>query len=554
MSYRAEPHPRLLPLDYHEEKEEEEKDREEGEREGEEGGSREVENEAEEKARKELLRRKSIIYSVEAVTSSQPPQQQQGGPKLFTFSPFPKYSVNIVTGPTFVGKTYFITQLVNHYKTYFESKVGRVFVVLCNSRVNAINFSETLDVPVEQVLLSDFNPDQLEFNDLVIIDDLQHLTREVKLTISVCAHHTSLASLFVVTHSLLGSSNFELLSLCHRIFLFLGSSANNRLTSFILDRFFTDPEIKTYLKTVLNYCSGQNEVLALELSPVGLSPPQVILAFSHLSQLHPSSRRERTRNDDDDNNVEEVNNTINNNNDDADDNNTTTVEKRGFCLLYPSPHFGEKFASRFSHHPSPGSSTTNRSSGKPTAAPVLVDTEQKEDGIMSINFIHSDSTRNLPPNTLIALPAQFVIDQVASASAPIVDESECVDRESWKTTMDDIEDNIESFFPLKRWKICKNLAREILSNPKFCVTRDGKHVHLMEKPHTTKVNLLSFLGLATRKAGPSEKSKKPEWAVYMPHIRQLLASGTPKELFANTLLLKQQHNTDKKMGGKKRRR
>lgn len=499
------------------------------------GEENDKEEEEEEKARLELLRRKSIIYSVEAVTSSQPPKRE---PTLFTFSPFPKYSVNIVTGPTFVGKTYFITQLVNRYKTYFESEVGRVFVVLCNSRVNAINFSETLDVPVEQVLLSDFNPDQLEYNDLVIIDDLQHLTPEVKLTISVCAHHTSLASLFVVTHSLLGSSNFELLSLCHRIFLFLGSTANNRLTSFILDRFFTDPEVKAYLKTVLNFCSGQNEVLALELSPVGLSPPQMILAFSHLSQLHPSSQRERTAPND--RNTEDV----------VEDHSKKekTVEKRGFCLLYPSPHFGEKFAGRF---PAGSSAKNKRGSAIP---PVLVDTEQKEDGIMSINFINSDSTRNLPPNTLIALPAHFVIDQVASASAPKADETECADRESWETTMENIEDNIESYFPLKRWKICKNLAREILSNPKFCITRDGKHVHLVEKHSTTKVNLLSFVGLATRKAGPSEKSKKDEWAVYMPHIRQLLASGTPKELFANTLLLKQQHNTDKKMGRRRRRK
>ena len=123
-----------------------------------------------------------------------------------------------MTGPTFVGKTYFVTQLVNNYKKFFHSQVDRVVVVLCNSRVKSIVFNQELDIPVEQVLLSDFLPDYLEDNDLVIIDDLQHLTPEVKLTISVCAHHQSLASLFVVTHSLLGTRNFELLSLCHRVF------------------------------------------------------------------------------------------------------------------------------------------------------------------------------------------------------------------------------------------------------------------------------------------------------------------------------------------------
>jgi hypothetical protein len=417
-------------------------------------------------------------------------------PSVFKFSPFPKYSVNIVTGPTFVGKTYFITQLVNQYKTYFESPVGRVVVVLCNSRVKSIVFDADLDVPVVQVLLTDFVPDHLEDNDLVIIDDLQHLTPEVKLTISVCAHHQSLAALFVVTHSLLGSKNFELLSLCHRIFLFLGSTANNRLTAFILDRFYSDPSVKTYLKTVLNFCASENEILALELSPVGHSP-QVVLAFSHLWHLKQQQPGRPT-----------------------------------FCLLYPSPHFGEKFAQRFA---------------SPSRAPILPDTT----ATMSISFLHSDSSSKLPANTLIALPAQFVIDQnIASGGSGSSSSNggsedsdkkahECADRDAWEATLEDIEENIESFFPMKRWKVCKNLAKEILSNPNFCITNDGgKYFHLKDKANT-KVNMLSFLGLVTRKAGPTEKTFKPEWKMYAPHIRQLLNNGAPKELFVNRLLLQE---------------
>lgn len=389
--------------------------------------------------------------------------------RLFTFTPFPKYSVNIITGPTFVGKTYFVTQLVNNHKTFFKSPVGRVIVVLCNSRVKSIAFDPELDVPVEQVLLSDFVPDHLENNDLVIIDDLQHLTPEVKIAISVCAHHQGLASLFVVTHSLLGSSNFELLRLCHRVFLFLGSIANKRLTSYIFDHYYTDPEIKAYLKTVLNYCAQENQVLALELSPIGPSP-QIVLAFSHLSKL----------------------------------------SSEGYCLLYPLPHFGNTFSNRFLATPTVGL-----------------------DPDMSVTFLQSESVQQLPENTLIALPAQYVVDRVKVDSSS---HEECSDRKTWETTLEDIEDNIESFFPPKRWKVCKNLAKEILSNSNFCVTRDGKQVHVIDKPQT-KVNLMSFLSLATRKAGPTEKMKKPEWNIYNPHVQQLLANGTPKELFVNTLLL-----------------
>lgn len=478
---------------------------------------------------------------------------EESVPHLFTFTAFPRYSVNIVAGPTFVGKTYYVTQLVNNYKIFFECRVGRVVVVLCNSRVKSISFSPDLDVPVEQVLLSDFAPDFLEENDLVIIDDLQHLTPEVKLTISVCAHHTALASLFVITHSLLGSSNFELLSLCHRIFLFLGSTANKRLTAYILDHFYSDPEVKTYLKSVLNYCSQQSQVLALELSPIGPSP-QIVLAFSHLLQLlgdrssgHSNNSGEEFKRGENSNEEEEEEEIY------GSDSEARAVEKekkiekkkrvskflgeeetlQGFCLLYPSPHFGSTFASRF-EKPKPGN---HRQIRPPLRLATQSDGADKK--TMSISFLHSDSTRNLPENALVALPVRYVVDQSSSAvnGTSASSSAECADRESWESTLQDIEDNIESFFPIKKWKVCKNLAKEILSSPQFCITRDGKHFHLVGRPNT-KVNVLSFLGLATRKAGPAEHTRKPEWAIYTPHIRQLLANGAPKELFVNSLLVK----------------
>jgi len=366
--------------------------------------------------------------------------------------------------------------------------------------VQSIAFDKNLTLPVEQVLLSDFGPDLLENNDLVIFDALQRVTPEVQLAINVCAHHQSLASLFVITHSLLGSKNFDLLSLCHRVFLFVGSSANTRLTKYILDHFYADPEVKDYLKTVLNFCSSQNEVLALELSPIGHTPP-IVLAFSHFSRL------------------------ISANDEDANNSSTgsDTVNPTSYCFLYPTPHFGDTFVQRFA---------------RPEQAPALPATS----ATMSIAFLHTDAANKMPANTLIALPAQFVMAQNREAAAataeggPSTSASGCADRLTWESTLEDIEDNIESFFPIKRWKVCKNLAKEILSNSKFCITRDGKYFHQEGKPQT-KVNLVSFLGVVTRKAGPNEKTLKPEWKMYHQHMRELLNTGTPKELFVNSLFL-----------------
>ena len=222
-----------------------------------------------------------------------------------TFTPFPKHSVNLVTGPTSIGKTYFVTQLLNHHKVYFPN-IHRIFIVLCNDRVELLNLSPDIDVDIVQVPLIDFVPEELEEDDLVIIDDVQTLTESIRFTISVAAHHYKLASLFVITHSLLGNRNFELLNLTHRVFLFLRSASNSRLTKYIIQNFFPDQEVKLYLQTVLNYCQKHKEVLCLELSPI-VSQQAHYLAFSHLDQL----------------------------------------AAQGYCLLYPVPHIGANYQTMF---------------------------------------------------------------------------------------------------------------------------------------------------------------------------------------------------------------
>ena len=238
---------------------------------------------------------------------------------LFAFTPFPRNSVNLVTGPTNVGKTFFVTQLLNNHSHYFQSPVKRIFVVLCNDRVQPLSLDDAEDVVVEQIPLSDFTPDLLSADDLVVIDDVQSVTDAIRMTISVAAHHYDLASLFVVTHSLLGHSNFELLNLCHRVFLFMRAQSNNRLAKYIMDHFYQDPELKASLKEILSFCQRHREVLCLELAAKGDADARLpLLGMSHLS----------------------------------------CVPTENFCLVYPHPHSGmeyaEAFESRVSVEPSIG--------------------------------------------------------------------------------------------------------------------------------------------------------------------------------------------------------
>lgn len=203
------------------------------------------------------------------------------------FTPFPRHSVNLLTGPTSIGKTTYITNIIENRHIYFQTPINRILIVLCNSRVQEVPLQSDLDIPVEQIPLSQYEPDTLQEHDLVVIDDIQKVTEAIRLTISVCAHHYNLASLFVVTHSLLNHSNFELLSLCHRVFLFLRASSNTRLSKYILSNFFQEPEVKLALTSIINFCIKEEEVLALELNAPAstINDKLKYIAFSHLTNL-----------------------------------------------------------------------------------------------------------------------------------------------------------------------------------------------------------------------------------------------------------------------------
>lgn len=373
--------------------------------------------------------------------------------KPSTFTPFPKNSVNLLTGPTSIGKTFFITHLLNNYKLYFSS-VNRIVIVVCNDHVEFINLLPDIEVEVVQLPLVDFDPQELEEDDLLVIDDVQTVNENIRTTISVGTHHRHLASLFIVTHSLLRNSNYELLSLVHRVFLFLRAASNAKLAKFILRDFFPDPEVRLYLQNqVLNYCHKHKQVLCLELNPIVSHPESAkYLGFSQLDQL----------------------------------------SSKGFCLLYPA--------------------TMNLSVDATFAQELPID--------------------DVPPGTFVAVPAQVIVQKKLEATS----REACSEETTWNKTMRDIEDNIEGYFKSHKHRQCKNLAKEILQHPKMCVTVDGRFFHLKDRPRT-KVSMIDFIALATRRAAPMEVARKPFWANYSVLVDELLKNDAPLELFTNKLLL-----------------
>lgn len=404
---------------------------------------------------------------------NQEAQAQKKNNNFLTFQPFPSHSVNLFTGPTSVGKTHYITHLINHYPLYFEAAVKRIVIVTCNDRVQPISLSSTIGIQVAQFPLEEFHYDFLEEDDLVVIDDIQDLTNPVlEHTISVGAHHYKLASLLLVTHSLLGNKrNFSSLAKVHRVFLFLRATSNSRLCKHLIDHFFQDTETQVYLKEVLAFCQRQKQVLAVEINSIVSSNNLPLVAFSHLECLPTDS----------------------------------------YCIVYPMPLVGQEYLENFD-----GQLETTASASFP---------------YQDASQLPRHSLVAVPAQAVVAAKLR----QGGKGSLNNHNNVCAAEKSKWLNVNIDLESMIEDHFHMNKWQTVRNLAKAIFTNQKYCISDNGKYIFLHGRPHT-KVSFVDFATVATRKAGPKE-TRPPNWGVYMTHVQTLLAGGAPRDIFKNKLLL-----------------
>ena len=385
--------------------------------------------------------------------------------------PFPNCSVNVLAGPSSVGKSHFVQHVLRHLPHYFSQPVRKIWVVHCNNIVPEYRFGESpLEHPhFEQLSLQDFDPVVLEANDLLVFEDLQELTPQIRKVVNVYAHHANLASVFLVTHSVVGNNLFQLLSICHRVLWFLRAAGISRQAFYVCSNFFQDLETRAYLKTLFGFVERHKNILLLEINPLANQPVQH-LAISHLAEL-----------------------------------------TKGYCLLYP--HLGSlhSFAE----------AAVSAVGETPQLSPDMTD-----------QFDFGPETK-FPAHTFVAVPAETVLLKKRSKGGG---QNQCADKSLWDELLGDIELSIEQYFKSNRWLAAKNLAREILSCPEFCLTQDGRTIHLKKWPKS-KASLLDYLSLATRRPGPTETSLKPEWKVFAQFTRVLLQRGAPDSLFRNRLLV-----------------
>ena len=93
---------------------------------------------------------------------------------------------------------------------------------------------------------------------------------------------------------------------------------------------------------------------------------------------------------------------------------------------------------------------------------------------------------------------------------------------------------IEQDLPLKRWKICKALARNLFECKHFCVTIDARFVSLKSKTSDRAV-LIDFISDVTRRAMDKETPKK-EWKLYKIFVKTMLDCGISRNLFKNQFM------------------
>lgn len=411
--------------------------------------------------------------------SNAEPEKQVWDAQIFL--PFPRNCISLLTAPTNSGKSTYLRRILENAHLFFSQPFDRVVVINCHSLVSAYELEQLPHcpwpvAPVEHYLLSDFRTEILQPNDLLVIEDLQELTANLKLLVTAITHHCDLSACFIVTHSLLGSRQFELLSYTHKVILFLKSAAVARLALYIIRNFFVDPQLKDYLKSILAVAEGQQAVIHIEINPIAGAGTAHHIALSHLLHL---------------------------------------TRPKGYCLLYP--------------HPNHASVYQKMQRGSPHSDIESLDARAVD-----------SLPEQLHPDSFVLLNAQAVREwKVVNARPEKSGEcAEEAGEKEWIEACHTLEDMINDTVPTAKLFKAKSLCKELLKNPKFCLDTSGRMMHLVDKPKV-QFSVLDFILLAIRQAGPSELNKvnEPQYKLYRLVTKMLLDRNTPTQLIRNKVLL-----------------
>jgi len=139
--------------------------------------------------------------------------------------------------------------------------------------------------------------------DVVILDDLQTLTKSVEHLINYGAHHYQLV-VFVVTQTCLGSPLYSLLKPVHNVVLLFANNSASNLARHVKNAFFLSSDTREYLGRIFAHAEKNKSTVVLKINSVATSAiHRSVLAFSGVEGLFcrkETANMEDNKDDDDD--------------------------------------------------------------------------------------------------------------------------------------------------------------------------------------------------------------------------------------------------------------
>lgn len=404
------------------------------------------------------------------------------------FCPFPNNTSTVLLGSSFVGKTFYLKYILEHYPLFFSGSIEKVIVLHCREFVQfpSLEGKENFLPPVEEYLLSEFNFDNIQPNCIIIIEDLQNFTLQIKSLINLSVHHQNLLHLFIITHGLLNSSTFSLLSYVHRVVFFLRAKATVRAVKYILQTFFSDPETKTYLQNIISFCENRQEILHLEINTAAGRQQPSHIALSHLLEL----------------------------------------KDNHYCIAYPFLH-------KMSDYELETNSIEEIELAEPSKVPSVEGLPSNAFIVLSqsqVQHIKLNSGKDVNPEQSLNVTSKGPTEHIS-----LQDSEGCSSEKDWENIYESTNQDLENFLPANKLFQAKILLKEILQNPNLCISSDGRLLR-PKKEKQAQISLIDFIKTCIRSSGPKETLGSGPYSTCRKIVSILLSNNTPKTIFKNKLL------------------
>jgi len=475
-------------------------------------------------------------------------------------SVFPRSSTTLITCASNSGKTWFLRQVMLNREVFIEAgkKIRRVVYVNCNQRdtqfshpwedaeeeeddddddddedndLKKKNEEEEEEEEEEENLIDLVSVglhdlagtredlfDLVQPGDVVILDDLQTLTKSVEHLVNYGAHHYQLV-VFLVTQSCLGSPLYSLLKSVHNLVLLFANNSASSLARHVKSTFFLSSDTRSCLEDIFAHAEKTKSTVVLKINSVATSPfHRSVLAFSGVENLFAEQQQKQRAG-------------------------AGASAQRGEVTTFPF-------------------------------CAVYVETKYRED------MLQASRTRKvrLPAAAGFASDEAFVLVPLQNVQVGKNDDDDDDDEEDrdddndvdddgkkkkkkvclrrqWDEMNRQLESEIETGFDFAKWNVAKNLMREVLKCPQVCISSDFRLAYVDRQ----EFSIIDFLQVATRKSGPGEVTasaargsrRRPAprdfVASFVPLLAVLLANHAPvsyvknKRLHALTLNYMQSH-------------